>query len=486
MKANIYLLLFFILIAAIVLRLHQLDTKSIDILEHHSISFSAKSINKIVKLTAEQKHGPVHFILLHIIQKTSGNSEIIMRLPSFLAGIFSILLLFLITRLLFNNEAGLWASMLLSFSRLHIYHSQYARMYSLFFMLSLLTLYFTIRVIKSPKKRNFIFLLLSSIATLYTHNFGLLTITGCFIILIHKALKEKKLFLGTFITSITLFIAYIPWILVIISEFESVSWIKQPELLSISNTFHEFLLGHIQLFGKDGYLKIAGHWTYLSILLFPALILFALKILISNKNKFGLTIIISIFLFSFILPIILSFLFFPMFDTRFLLPASAVLYCLTAVGLEKITSVILKFGLAIIVFSGMMPSLYYHFCSDSGYEPVKQVHNVLQNNSEKTDCVLTHPYFINESLSYYNNERNYYFIEKQSLKDENLLVEKWFKKITDDCVTLWLIYGRLHAGFADPDDLMLEQINKYYNKVLLKDYNTLTLYLFSRKDHSDE
>ncbi len=76
-------------------------------------------------------HPPGFQLLIYIIMKNFGDSEFILRLPSAIAGILSIYVIFLLGKLIFSIREGLYSAVFLAISWCPLYYSQEARSYSL-------------------------------------------------------------------------------------------------------------------------------------------------------------------------------------------------------------------------------------------------------------------------------------------------------------------------------------------------------------------
>lgn len=80
-----------------------------------------------------EPHPPLYFFLMHAWISVFGSSDVMLRLPSALAGIAAIPLMFLMMRWLFPERPliSVVATLLLVISPMHVYYSQEARSYTL-------------------------------------------------------------------------------------------------------------------------------------------------------------------------------------------------------------------------------------------------------------------------------------------------------------------------------------------------------------------
>lgn len=100
-----------------------------------------------------------------------GQSDLVLRLTSVLAGIISIPVMYF-TGLEKDNKTGLMAAGLTAISSFLIYYSQEVRIYSILFLFSALSLLFTLRLIKNTDAKNIVFYVISNFFILITHTIG--------------------------------------------------------------------------------------------------------------------------------------------------------------------------------------------------------------------------------------------------------------------------------------------------------------------------
>ena len=165
-KINVeHVLLLFIVILGLGLRLCTLD-RSLWLDEVISFN-SQKDFQRHLSNIYEPMH--LYFVILHF-STLLGNSEIIMRLPSVIFAIFSILLMYKIGKLYFGKaKEGLIGAFLLSISTMHIQHSQEARYYSLTTFLSLFTFFLLYKAVKEKDKKLWVLTIFSTILAVLSH-----------------------------------------------------------------------------------------------------------------------------------------------------------------------------------------------------------------------------------------------------------------------------------------------------------------------------
>ena len=124
-------------------------------------------------------HPPGFQFLVWLVEQHIGDSAAQLRAPSAVAGVFAVLVMFLLGRQLWGNREGLTAAALTALSSAAIYYSQDARAYSLLFLSSAGSSYFLWRLIENlhengPVERGVVLgYILTSAAACYLHYFGL-------------------------------------------------------------------------------------------------------------------------------------------------------------------------------------------------------------------------------------------------------------------------------------------------------------------------
>ena len=179
-KAAPYFLVAIVVMIGIVLRIYDLDEKSLFGDEWLSVR-DAESIHWW------WGQPPLFFLVLRFFMSIETN-DFVLRLPAVIFGVLTMPLCYYIGRLFFGTKEGLVGAFLLSISWMHIYYSQQVRMYSLFVFLCLSSLFFFYKCFfegeeKGKRERGsrirlernrtglFVGFIVSTVLGLYTHFF---------------------------------------------------------------------------------------------------------------------------------------------------------------------------------------------------------------------------------------------------------------------------------------------------------------------------
>ncbi|MBI4301748.1 MAG: glycosyltransferase family 39 protein [Chloroflexi bacterium] len=147
-----YFLLLAVLLLAFGLRVYRLEAQSLDADEINSMHTALGGIKEVFSPQILTRHPPLYFLFLHLWIKPAGTSEFAARYFSLFFSMLSIALIFALGRRLLSQSLGLMAAILTTFSALHIYYAQEARMYMLALFFTLFSVYLLIFLIRQPAR----------------------------------------------------------------------------------------------------------------------------------------------------------------------------------------------------------------------------------------------------------------------------------------------------------------------------------------------
>jgi len=212
------LLISLIVLLGLTLRLYQIDRESFWFDEAQTYWLIKSSPADIVISVAEDVHAPFYFLLLHYWVRILGDSDGAIRLFSAIFGILAIPVVFQIGRRLFNERFGWMAALFLSVSGFHIQYSQEARPYSLYFLLTSLSVLFAVLAYKRTHYA-WIGYILSTVLLLYTHNTAVLAVAAVMLFYLVLSWPWKPASLYPFLlANLAVFILYTPWISVFVTQ----------------------------------------------------------------------------------------------------------------------------------------------------------------------------------------------------------------------------------------------------------------------------
>ena len=194
-------------------------------------------------------NAPFYWILLHFWIRLFGISEFSLRFPSLIFSFFSVILIFLLGKNLFNQRIGLFASLLMGFSPFHLWYAQEARDYSMVLFFGTLSSYLLYKAVEIKKFKFWFLFVLFSIMGLYTNYFFifLFIVQALYITVFSRSLRlnAKHIFYFLIIT-----LGFLPYLSRFLSKFfyiERGFWIPQPSINSLVVTIETVSYTHLTL-----------------------------------------------------------------------------------------------------------------------------------------------------------------------------------------------------------------------------------------------
>ncbi len=485
---NKLIVLLTILSIGLFLRIYDLGSESIWLDESASVKFASLNLSQIFFLS--EKNPPLYNIILHWWINLFGDSEFSIRFPSVIYGSLSIFMMYKVGNQIFGKNVGVLGSLLLGLSVFHIRYSQEARMYSLSFLLTLLSMYFFIRFLKNRSYKFLISYILFSVLLMYSHIYGLFIIISQNIYLIVLFFSSKELFRLNIkrwiLTQFLLIILFIPWIKVFIAQtfgvVKSGFWIPTPSLLSIVKSFGAysggillFLLFLILL--SFSIIKYEGIGSIIDRRnVFKSIKGCYRKIRLSNINDILLLLVwLSI---PIILPFTISLFSTPIYATKYTIVASPAFYLLIAKGINNISHKYLKptiIGI-IIIFSLVYVRGYY---INVDKEQWRDVANYVDTNAKNDDLLLFNASYCQQVFDYYSKKTG--LIKKRFPKAGRYVDKEVIKELAptvEGHKRVWIILA--HSG--DKKGLIAKKLVETYNSSYQRKYVGIKISFFESKE----
>ena len=284
-----------------------------------------------------------------------GEGEFILRFLSAIFGLFSIIGVYYLGKVLFGQKIGLYSSFLLSISPFHIYYSQELRSYSLFTFLTIASVYFLIRALREDKFKLWIYFIISTILCLYSYQVSPLLIIAENIFFISVYNRYRNLVRKWVITQLIILLLFLPILLSFFNLLNSIIigkiffWVPKMTGTIIFQTFNVFNLGYT-----------ANKSLYnLAFYIFIFLFIFGLWSIRQKKEELRLLVIC--FLSPFLLYALASLLITPIYVYRTCIFLNPFYLIAIACGLFYIKKYILRtiFLISIVILSFFSLKNYY-------------------------------------------------------------------------------------------------------------------------------
>jgi hypothetical protein len=209
-----------ILVAALLLRLHELDVVDVWVDEANAILTAREPLRAMFGKLALDSSPPLLFVLLHGWIAAFGDGIVALRLVSVATGVALTAATWWAGRELVSPRAGAWAALFVAVSPLQIFYSQQVRPYALLPLLGLLSVAFLVRHLRDGLPRDRALWLATTVAALYTHNFAvyLPLVAAALILLSGRALSEWRTWLACAGVGL---LAWLPWAPTFLAQLEN-------------------------------------------------------------------------------------------------------------------------------------------------------------------------------------------------------------------------------------------------------------------------
>lgn len=385
-------------IVAAMLRISFLGSKSLWLDEGviaYRVALPLKSLIRV--LTRSETNMYLYYFLMHGWLRVAGSSEFMLRLPSAIFDTLTVPLVYMLGVELRDRRTGLLAALLLAINATCIQYAQTARSYSLFVMLIVLSSIFFIRGVKRPSASTLACYITCGTCSVYAHLFGICALPSQWLSLFTFRPRIRTAIRLT-MCSLTIAILSVPvFLFAIVYEHGQAAWIPRTSLLSVVKLFSIFS-GAVETFNSA---QLDRYQSSVALLLFCLYIGgIGIALVSAERQDWPL---IGYLVLSICLPIgltiAISFVK-PMFVPRYLLPGLPFFVMLAAIGLSRISSPILAFGIVLtICVLGLSEDYAYYRAAPT--QDWRGTVNFLVARAEVGDILLVYPGYYLTPIHYY-------------------------------------------------------------------------------------
>lgn len=380
-------------------------------------------------------HTPLYYLYLKIWMLICGDSDIILRYSSLVPSLISIPVMYLVGNEYKNKNLGLFCALITAISSFLIYFAQEVRLYSLIFLFSSLSLYYTIKVFKFSKIKDMILQFTMCMFLVLTHTLGIIYVFLLILFTIYYIVEKlpeekrkriiKKLSIYVLLPISAIIIAISP-ILYNIATFESLSQFWSGFNLSkILTTFTDYfspiqsnIINTPDTFTTYIYNNNEINYSFIFFALFPLVIaLFAIYNALKTKDR-KITYLLLTSIIFFIYLCIISYAGKMVLITKYSTEMYPILILAFCYGLHCITNKKLMYGLISIFL--LINLLYLTIAPNSAPKRSRPeghlaVIELLNNSRLKENDIVLFTYYPKERFDRYltdNNEYNFHSINK--------------------------------------------------------------------------
>lgn len=487
---KVILLLAFILIIGSILRFYGLGSKSLwwdELLTW--FTNNVESLRGLIdNVRRYEGNAPLYHLIIYPIMKYIGDSESILRFPSAISGILSIIVIFLLGVRLYSYREGLIASALMAILITPIDYSQQARYYSMLLLFTSLATYFWVYMLQCLDKKDKLPSYITSgyiiiaIATSYLHYFGV------YLIILHGLgalsffIRRRQALFHIFVIYLIIFFAYLPWLPIMLLHIKRGyhGWIPKPELFLSIRKFMRFLFNGSNLL------------AVIVVIMYMFLFLHRLKDILKKREYKDMRtmflspdILLTLWLtVPFIGIYIKSIISAPIFYTRYLIISLPPAYLLLARSLtqlpirSKAQTILACAMIGLFLFHTIFIKDYYSQSSHNTQQFREAVDYIVKNDHVYKNSIITG----NTGNTFFGNIflMNYYFHRKNSSRmveigDSPADVAAVIKEREPRYI--WYICGHWNC----PNKEYLDFLNENLRLIMHRDFYNTGVWLFERR-----
>jgi len=482
--SNESLLIILILLVGFILRFIRIGVREITYDDAFSFFLASKSFPEIIKGTVADTMPPLYYFLLGFIEQVS-HKIWVLRSLNVVINMFTIFLVYLISKELFNKQTGYVTILFAISSPFLIYHSQELRMYSLLLFGQIGYLFSLIKLFKNKsiyKTWIFLAIIFGTIA-LYSHNLAFVGLMACNILILFH--RNSRNFSRLLIVQVGLILFFIPWLVYLpqqISKVQTAFWTVRPGLL-------EILQSALTLFG----FAPMKFWKMgiVIVVIFQNLALIIIMVKKSRDNH-----LLMLTLIGFVSPILLfiiSYSSIPVFVPRIFILSTVIAYMVMGVFVVSNWSQFIgKLSLVSIILIALISLPEFYNYQSFPRSSFKEATFFLKNSVENEKFILHDNKLSYFPMMFYDNELNQYYLadfkgtenDTLDLVSQNVLGHLAISDISTFDLPKELLFITFqqtelefaNLGIENPNFSYLESY--YQNKDLFQTVGDLKIYYF--------
>jgi uncharacterized membrane protein len=467
------LLLLLILAFALLLRIKNLGGESLWLDEASSVKLAQLPVHDILdEVARDDVHPPLYYLMLHYWVRLAGDSEAGVRLLSVLLGVLSILVIYKVASLLFDPQTGFLSALLLSVSLLHIAFSQEARMYALLCLLSLLSIYLFLTLLRGESGLLFAAYVLSTALLPYTQVYGWFIIIAQNIFFLSLYFLSNDIFKRLFkrwvvaqALTVALFLPWLPAMMQQVSRVQKNFWIPVPSLRLLSLTVDEYIVSN------------SLQWIHLLLIALSIIALWGSKrgnasfdskahpdasrpAWFQDRDK--LYLLLAWLLTPVLVPFILSYFMRPIFLPKYTIAALPAFVILAARGLMEVRFAPARLFLVALILFLSLSGLRRGYWGTQRKEDWRDAVGYFNQMAKPNDLVLIYPSFSQPPFDYYAKRSD---VIKAPLPDfgSEMTADEAYEML-DEAIKghdrVWLV---LHSLENESTLLMKKHLGERYN-----------------------
>lgn len=384
-----------ITLIGLALRLYGLDSESFWLDEIITANRAFEPLHQILFGWDSATQGPLYYLLMKAWCALFGNGEFALRIWSVIFGTLTIPCIYLLGRQLFSGTSALLASLFISVHPFAIHYSQEARPYALFLLLSVLSFFYLLILMRQFRWPAAWTYLVITTAAFYTHVFAMFLVLSH--LLIFWTFKRDSRFRGALRSSRPyyavfglLFLFCLPEIwqnvfatIMKIGGSGSATWIPVPTFLDLVNLPARYFMA----------LRLG------QIVLAAAGLLAVVRMLSEPQLRAGFRWLTIVAICFWLIPWIVSVTVTPVWVMRYTIPGLLVVVFVMSTAAASLQLWPRRMFVAALVVLTAFPLWDYHTKVDK--DPWRQTSAYLTERVRDDDLILSLPTFTVPSMKFY-------------------------------------------------------------------------------------
>jgi uncharacterized membrane protein len=452
-------IIIFLVILNIVLKSIYLIDYNIDLDEPYTLFHSQQSLKEFFPIFKRENNPPLYFVILHFWIKLFGVGILAARILPMLFSSFAVIYIFKTGKKFLNLKIGLGVSFLYTFSNIIIGEAHDCRVYSLLVLLTVMSMYFFLSIIKNKRNKFYLVALaIVNVLLIYSHFLAFFVILGQFLFIFFLKPVRKRILKKYIITLLIMLVAYLPYGYILFIRFSKTmqTGIEQHSL--------EFLYPYVTSLNTFGNGFISGNIFLLIILVFCGVILLGrIKLTVYEKILSGWFILLYLILV--LVSSKLQVLSTPRYII-FLVPGFFFLLMIAADHLFKEDKV-LNYFIPIAIVILMVSSTNLNF---SNRMEAKNTASYIKDHKSDSTQVYIVPHWIGYVFTYHYNIEIFtdYINYTKNLNDDNIFLISSVNDIDTiklkTATDVLLLDGWNNMSDVDPDYQIMKILNRQFNE----------------------
>ncbi len=391
---------------------------------HFASTYSVSGL--LFELPLVDPHPPLYYLVLHAWIGVFGTSATSIRLLSVAFSVVAVVVIFYTVNRLFDRNVAVLSTLLFAVAPFQIMYAQEARMYALVSLLTVASFYFFVRLQQDQTQYNAAGYMIATVLLGYTHVYGLFIIAAQNLYVILQAYPVSVQTLHRQLRSWGMIqagigVALSPWLYVLVqravapNQDTALYWLTDPNWIMLVATPAQWLYGSLYRVSMVNQVIVV---MAVVVMLLPIVIRYrgrtVLPVLSSPTiwPRFDLDFIrqhtnhVVLVLLWMIVPVVLAYSIShfvrPIYVWRATIVAAPAFYIITAVSIQRISSIRLRSIIVVLIFIGLLFPLSTYY-NGNGVESWNTVTDDLQENASADDLIVLSDYYTQVPFNYYWN-----------------------------------------------------------------------------------